>query len=91
MDRKAELIEALEKLCHDEFRDDQRKMFDYYSDHLGDIPGQMDGDGLWKLLKDAGVGSFATRHAYVTAIFDALDRDHSGAVSWEEFQAATQT
>lgn len=81
MDR-AEVVAKVRYLVDTHHGGDWRLAFDFYA--RGD--SRVNGDDLFALLKDAGVGNFITRSTYVSKIIDVIDRDGDGAISWDEFE-----
>jgi hypothetical protein len=79
--REAELISKVQRLVAGRFAGNYRAAFDQYG-----RDGLMDEDGLERLLKDAGVGNFATRGTWVKAILEKLDGDRDGFISFAELQ-----
>ena len=63
------------------FAGNYRMAFDHYG-----ASGRMDEDGLERLLKDAGVGNFATRGTWTAAIMEKLDGGRDGFISFAEHQ-----
>lgn len=81
MDR-IELTTKIRKIVEREFGGDWQRAFLSYS--KGD--DRVDGDELWRLLKDAGVGNVLTRASYVNKIMEVIDRDNDGRITWTEFE-----
>ena len=79
--REAELISKVQGLVQKRFAGNYRTAFDHYG-----ASGRMDEDGLERLLKDAGVGNFATRGTWTAAIMEKLDVDRDGFISFAELQ-----
>lgn len=79
--REGELVAKVQGLVASRFQGNYRTAFDHYG-----AGGRMDEDGLERLLKDAGVGNFATRGTWVRAILDKLDGDRDGFISFAELQ-----
>lgn len=79
-----ELKRKVGALVEKDFGGDYKKAFDHY-DH--DHDGAVDADELTKLLKDAGVGNFATRGAWVKGILDKLDKTEDRKIQWQEFES----
>jgi hypothetical protein len=78
-----ELKSKVHALVHQRFGGDFERMFEHYSRYRqGDE--RIDSDELNELLKDAGVGNFATRGAWVKGILDRLDTNRDRALSWAE-------
>ncbi|MEQ1762151.1 MAG: hypothetical protein ABL984_03290, partial [Pyrinomonadaceae bacterium] len=75
--REAELISKVQGLVAGRFAGNYRTAFDHYGER-----GRMNEDGLERLLKDAGVGNFATRGTWTAAIMDKLDGDRDGFISF---------
>jgi Ca2+-binding EF-hand superfamily protein len=84
-----ELVQKVQALMQQRYGDiggeSMRKLFDTY-DRDGD--GQVSGDELTQLLKDAGVGNSLTRGAWVKGIVKALDQGGDQKISWDEFSKA---
>lgn len=79
----AELTSKVSALVKKNFKGDYKAAFDHYADKDGSI-----GHGeLKSLLSDAGVGNFATRGAWASAIIKKLDKNGNGKIEWSEFQA----
>ena len=79
--KELELIEKVQGLVANRFAGNYKTAFDNYGEG-----GRMDGDGLERLLKDAGVGNFATRGTWTAAIMEKLDGDRDGFISFAELQ-----
>jgi len=79
--REAELVAKVRALVAGRFDGNYKTAFDHYGNG-----GRIDVDGLGRLLKDAGVGNFATRGTWVAAIIDKLDGDRDGFISFAELQ-----
>lgn len=79
--REAELVRKVQGLVAERFAGDYKTAFDHYGDG-----GRMNEDGLERLLKDAGVGNFATRGSWVAAIMEKLDGDRNGFISFAELR-----
>ena len=79
--REAELVRKVQAMVADRFGGNYRAAFDNYGDG-----GRMGEDGLERLLKDAGVGNFATRGTWAAAIMEKLDGDRDGFISFAELQ-----
>lgn len=79
--REAELVAKVQGLVAGGFEGNYKTAFDHYGDS-----GRMNEDGLERLLKDAGVGNFATRGTWTAAIMEKLDEDRDGFISFAELQ-----
>ena len=79
--KEAELVRKVQGLVTQRFEGNYRTAFDHYG-----TGGRMDEDGLERLLKDAGVGNFATRGSWTAAIMEKLDGDRDGFISFAELQ-----
>jgi hypothetical protein len=79
--REQELVTKVRALVSNRFSGDYKSAFDYYAGG-----SRMDEDGLERLLKDAGVGNFATRGTWTAAIMERLDGDRDGFISFGELQ-----
>jgi len=79
--REQELVRKVQALVVKRFAGNYKTAFEHYAG--GSL---MDEDGLEGLLKDAGVGNFATRGTWVRAILDKLDEDRDGYISFPELQ-----
>ena len=77
-----ELKTKVKKLVTDKFGGDYKKAFDHYAKG-----GSVGPDELSSLLSDAGVGNFATRGSWVSAIIKRLDTNGNGKIEWNEFTA----
>lgn len=62
-----------------------KKLFMSY-DANGD--GAINKSELKELLSDADVGNWVTRGTWVDAIFDRVDANKNGVLTWEEYKAA---
>ncbi len=77
-----ELKVKVSRLVSSKFGGDYKKAFDAYdTNHDGSI----NADELTKLLKDADVGNFATRGAWVSGIMERFDKNKNGKIEWKEF------
>ncbi|MEO5858660.1 MAG: EF-hand domain-containing protein [Pyrinomonadaceae bacterium] len=79
--REVELVRKVQGLVADRFEGNYKAAFDHYG-----RGGLMDEDGLERLLKDAGVGNFATRGTWTAAIMEKLDSDRDGSIPFAELQ-----
>ena len=79
--RELELVRKVQGLVTEQFGGNYKTAFDHYGNG-----GRMDEDGLERLLKDAGVGNFATRGSWTAAIMEKLDGDRDGFISFAELQ-----
>ena len=79
--KELELVAKVQGLVMDRFDGNYKSAFDHYGDG-----GRMDEEGLERLLKDAGVGNFATRGSWTAAIMEKLDGDRDGFISFAELQ-----
>lgn len=79
-----ELKRKVGALVEKEYGGDYKKAFDHYD---GDHDGAVNADELTRLLKDAGVGNFATRGAWVSGILEKLDKTHDHKIQWHEFES----
>ncbi len=79
--KELELIGKVQGLVAERFEGNYKSAFDHYGDG-----GRMDEDGLERLLKDAGVGNFATRGSWTAAIVEKLDGDRDGFISFAELR-----
>ena len=79
--REAELVAKVQGLVQKGFAGNYRMAFDHYG-----ASGRMDEDGLERLLKDVGVGNFATRGTWTAAIMEKLDGGRDGFISFAEHQ-----
>jgi len=79
--KEVELVAKVQGLVARRFDGNYRAAFDHYGDG-----GQMNEDGLERLLKDAGIGNFATRGTWTAAIMERLDEDRDGFISFAELR-----
>ena len=79
--QELELIGKVKGLVAGRFDGNYRAAFDHYGEG-----GRMNEDGLERLLKDAGIGNFATRGTWTAAIMERLDEDRDGFVSFAELK-----
>lgn len=79
---RAEVVSKVKKMVDDKFGGDWTAAFRMYATGTKNLVNE---DGLWDMLKDAGVGNVFTRSMIVDRILSVVDRDGDGAVSWEEF------
>lgn len=80
-----EVIEKVKTLVKTRFKGDYMTAFKAYDlDHNGRL-GPKD---LSLLLKDAGIGNWLTRGAWVAGIIAELDKDHDGTISIPELTVA---
>lgn len=84
MDERQELIDKVGRLVASRFDGDFRKAFDHYAGNSDGLIGRGD---LMELLKDAGIGNWLTRNAWVRGVLAELDRDGDGSISFEELEA----
>jgi Ca2+-binding EF-hand superfamily protein len=83
--QEKEVIQKVQELVKTKFLGDYLAAFKHYDLDSNAKLGPKD---LWGLLKDAGVGNWATREAWVQGIISELDKDHDGAVSIPEMMVA---
>jgi Ca2+-binding EF-hand superfamily protein len=83
--QKREVRDKLSRLVGEKFGGDYQKAFEFYDN--GPKDGHIDAAELTQLLKDAGIGNWFTRDAWVEGIINELDADHDGAISAAEFGA----
>lgn len=76
-----ELVEKVKGLVAGRFDGNYKTAFDHYGGG-----GPIDGDALERLLKDAGVGNFATRGTWVAAVMEKLDADRDGFISFADLK-----
>ncbi|MDI1243573.1 MAG: EF-hand domain-containing protein [bacterium] len=79
--REVELVRKVQGMVAERFDGNYKTAFDQYG-----RDGLMDEKGLERLLKDAGVGNFATRGTWTAAIMEKLDGDRDGFISFAELQ-----
>lgn len=77
---KTEIIAHFRDLLTTRFHGDMKAMYANYA--------PLRYNDLLNALYDAGIGSFATRRAYASAILQALDTDHDGSISESELSDA---
>lgn len=83
-ENKREVEEKVTALVTTRFGGDYRAAFTHFD---ANRDGVIDNDELKALLKDAGIGSGLTRWAWARGVMDEADTDHSGTISWAEFEA----
>ncbi len=83
--RAAEVAQKIDTLVKNQFGGDYKKAFQHYAG----ANGQVNSDGLNKLLGDANIGTnipiIGTRPAYASALMDKFDANHDKNISWNEF------
>ena len=79
-----ELKKKVGEMVDKQFGGDYQKTFAHYD---SDADGAVGADELNKLLKDPGVGNFATRGMWVKGIIEKLDSDDDKKISWKEFES----
>ena len=84
-EQKREIREKVCRLVTAKFGGDYEKAFDFYDSSPKD--GHIDAAELARFLKDAGIGNWFTRDAWVEGIINELDTDRNGAISAAEFSA----
>jgi hypothetical protein len=77
-----ELKEKVGKLVKANFKGDYKKAFEHYD---ADKDNAVNADEITKLLKDADVGTWATRWKWVDGILDRLDQNKNKKIEWTEF------
>jgi Ca2+-binding EF-hand superfamily protein len=85
LEQKREIREKVNRLVADKFGGDYQKAFEHYD--TGPKDGHVDAAELTLFLKDAGIGNWFTRDAWVEGIITELDSNHDGAISAAEFEA----
>ena len=83
--QKREIKDNVGRLVAERFGGDFQKAFEHYDTTAKD--GHIDAVELTQLLKDAGIGNWLTRDAWVEGIISALDANDDGAISAAEFDA----
>ena len=78
-----ELKDKISALVQTKFSGDYKKAFANYANAQGNI----DSNGLWYLLKDAGIGNIWDRGYWVTGILGAVDANKDGQISYAELEA----
>ncbi len=78
-----ELKVKVSRLVSARFGGDYKKAFDAYD---ANHDGSINAEELKKLLKDADVGNFATRGAWVSGIMERFDKNKDGKIEWREFE-----
>jgi Ca2+-binding EF-hand superfamily protein len=81
---KRELKEKIGHLVAKQFGGDFRRAFDHYD---ASQDGKIDREELERLLKDADIGTWATRGLWANAIIAELDKDHDLRISRSELEA----
>ena len=71
-------------LAQQRFGGDFERMFEHYSRHR-QSDERINRDELSELAKDADLGNWATRGAWIDAILARFDTDRDNAISWAEF------
>ncbi len=87
--QKHEVQDKVTQLVAQRFDGDYAKAFDHYDSKPKD--GKISAIELMQLLKDAGIGNWLTRDAWVDGIIAELDADHDGTISAEEFKAVIRS
>ena len=85
VEQKREIQEKVTRLVTSRFDGDYHKAFDHYDSQPKD--GKIGGAELRQMLRDAGIGNWLTRDAWVDGIISELDKDHDGMISAAEFEA----
>jgi Ca2+-binding EF-hand superfamily protein len=88
-EQKREVQDKVSRLVTEKFAGDYQRAFAHYDN--GPKDGRIDAAELTQLLKDAGIGNWFTRDAWVEGIIDALDTDQDGAISATEFNAVLKS
>ncbi len=88
-EQKREVQEKVGRLVADRFAGDYHKAFDHYDSHHKD--GKISSGELMQLLKDAGIGNWLTRDAWIEGIITELDTDNDGMISAAEFNAVIKS
>jgi hypothetical protein len=84
MTDRAEVVAAIKQLCQTKYAGDYRAGFVDYATN----GGKLDTGDIENVLRDAGIGSWATRWIIAADVLKELDTDGDELVSWDEFQAA---
>lgn len=82
-EQEDELRNKVDTLVRDRFAGDYRKAFDHYDSATKN--GKISRNELFKLLTDAGIGTWLTRGAWALGIIEELDADQDGSISEVEF------
>jgi len=84
-----EIREKFDKLTVERYGsvslDNTKKLFMSYD---ADGDGKISKPELKEMLSDAGIGNWVTRGYWVDGIFDELDSDRDGKLTWEEYLVA---
>jgi hypothetical protein len=84
---KAELVRKVSQLVRERFGNNYESAFAHYASKRGGN-GTVDEEELGDLLKDAGIGSWATRGIWVDGVMKELDRDRDKKIGWSEFESS---
>jgi len=89
VEQKREVQQKVSRLVAERFGGDYNKAFDHYDCQQKD--GKISSGELIQLLKDAGIGNWFTRDAWVEGIIAELDTDNDGMISAAEFNAVIKS
>ena len=89
VEQKREVQEKVCRLVEERFGGDYLKAFEHYDCQQKD--GKISPSELTQLLKDAGIGNWLTRDAWVAGIISELDVDNDGMISSAEFNAVIKS
>ena len=89
VEQKREIQEKVCRLVTERFGGDYHKAFDHYDCQQKD--GKISRGELLQLLKDAGIGNWLTRDAWIEGIISELDTDNDGMISAAEFNTVIKS
>lgn len=84
--QKQELKEKIMHLVNTRYNGSIRGAFQHYSGMTAPLE-TLDRDELMRLLKDAGIGNFATRGAWADGVLEAVDSNKNKRISWDELES----
>lgn len=84
LNEREKLIKAVTEMVQRNFSGDWGAAFRVYDKNHDN---RISPDELNDVLRYSGVGNFLTRSTYVRAVFDVVDTDRDGLISFDEFNA----